>query len=343
VKRAEQLEEIAAYWLMRREDADWTDADEAAFQEWLQQAIVHKAVYWRLEYGWRQADRLSALGLAEEGQSLARHRRSYWAPAALAASIVLLAIIGFGGMILHSGPNAEVKIAAKAPEKAEKAASKAPGAIAWYSTPIGKRKTAILSDGSRIELNTDTVMRTSISDAGREAWLDKGEAFFKISHIPGLRFIVHAGKQTVTVLGTQFVVRRKENDDLAVSVVEGRVQIGNARSDPLSTSSIITAGDIAISSGSSTLFVHGAGERIHDALGWREGKLNFDRSTLAEAVAEFNRYNERQIVIDDPQIAILKIGGSFQASNIGAFLRLLHDAYGLKVSEMGDQVKISRP
>jgi hypothetical protein len=36
--------------------------------------------------------------------------------------------------------------------------------------------------------------------------------------------------------------------------------------------------------------------RLSAAAVWRQGYLSFDKTTLADAVAEFNRYNKRKIV-----------------------------------------------
>jgi transmembrane sensor len=69
--------------------------------------------------------------------------------------------------------------------------------------------------------------------------------------------------------------------------------------------------------------------------------LVFDRSTLAEAVAEFNRYNRKKLVIEGEDTADVRIGGSFEADNIDAFGRLLEEAFGLSVENRGDEIVIS--
>ena len=76
-------------------------------------------------------------------------------------------------------------------------------------------------------------------------------------------------------------------------------------------------------------------------MSWRNGMLTFDNATLADAAAEFNRYNARKIEILDPQTARMRIGGTFQANNVDAFARLLRDAYGVKVDVDSAAVKIS--
>jgi transmembrane sensor len=67
----------------------------------------------------------------------------------------------------------------------------------------------------------------------------------------------------------------------------------------------------------------------------------FDHTTLAEAVAEFNRYNRQKIVIADPQIAKLEIGGTFPSDDVKLFGRAAHIALGLNVEERGNTIVIS--
>src|SRR3546814_10951084 len=58
-------------------------------------------------------------------------------------------------------------------------------------------------------------------------------------------------------------------------------------------------------------------DEIRDLLSWREGLLVFRGTPLVEAVAEFNRYNAQKLVVDDPSIAAIPVGGSFRWATIG--------------------------
>jgi len=64
--------------------------------------------------------------------------------------------------------------------------------------------------------------------------------------------------------------------------------------------------------------------------------------TLVDAAAEFNRYNHKQLVVVDPRAAGVHIGGSFDATNVEAFVRLLRQGFGLTVEEEGNVIRISR-
>ena len=141
------------------------------------------------------------------------------------------------------------------------------------------------------------------------------------------------------MLGTRFSVRR-DGGTVTVAVAEGRVRVEDSDPAAPERAAIITAGDVAIARGQSMLLADRSEQRVQDALAWRRGMLTFDQVTLEQAASEFNRYNRRQIRLGDAQAARLRIGGSFEATNVEAFTRLLHDAFGLTVTSDPDGVTI---
>ena len=325
MRRQEAIEDEALDWLLRLSGPDWNAEEEAELDAWLDESMAHKAAFWRADHGWRQADRIRSLGFDDyvwtEDQPI---RRRWWA-VAIAAS--LIAAIGIGTFVLApqvtDGPVPIVQ-------------------QAKFDTPVGGQKTIPLEDGSTVELNTQTVIRVAVDETKREVWLDAGEAFFEIAHRDDEPFVVHAGRKTITVLGTKFSVRRDEDGRVTVNVLEGRVRVDDEEAIQ-DRAAIITAGDIAMSRGTSTLITRQAEKRIDAALAWREGLLSFDQAPLAQVVAEFNRYSNSRLVLTDAEAARIPIGGSFEVSSAESFVRLLHDAYGLRIERDDNMVKISSP
>ncbi|MGH7020171.1 MAG: FecR family protein [Brevundimonas sp.] len=314
------IEETAAQWLMQRTEGLTSD-EQARLDTWLKAAPEHQTAFWRLEYSWEKAGRLVALRspdtLAEtiaEAAPPPRSRRPLprWVMG-LAATLVVGVLASTA--VLWPRP-------------------------AHYATDTGEQRLVALSDGSRVELNTQTRLRASMSSDGREAWLDKGEAYFDVAHDESRPFTVHMGDRTIRVLGTRFSVWR-DGDNVRVVVAEGRVRLSGPRSGPASKPVILVHGDVAIGAGASVLQSRTSGQRIDDQLAWRRGLLVFDQITLSDAAAEFNRYNETQLEVLDPETANIRIGGSFEATNVDAFVRLLRSAYGLEIARDGEIVKIS--
>jgi len=208
-----------------------------------------------------------------------------------------------------------------------------------YSTDVGGHATAPLADGTRVELNTDTRLRADIDEDHRQVWLDRGEAYFEVAHDPARPFVVHAGSRRITVLGTKFLVRR-DGQGVEVAVVEGKVRVDPVRQER-AKAAVLTRGELAVAKGEATLLAVRSIEKVENELSWREGMLVFDRSTLADAAAEFNRYNHKKLVVVGDAAAAVRIGGSFEADNIDAFARLLKQAFGLSVEERGGEIVIS--
>jgi transmembrane sensor len=321
---AEHIEETAARWLLRREEPEWSDADAAGLEAWLEESFAHKAAFWRLEDGWSRAGRMAALRSPEPAAPAARRarrpaqpRKSFrsWRPAAIAASLVVAIA---AGMWATSG---SFGVAPKT-----------------YATEIGGRASVPLEDGSRVELNTATTLRTKVTGGRRQVWLDRGEAYFDVARDEARAFTVDAGQRRVVVLGTRFSVRR-DGDRLTVAVVEGRVRVEPASAEAGTAARVLTRGDMVLADGASLVVTHKPVDAVVERLSWREGMLTFDQSTLGEAAAEFNRYNRKQVVVRGAA-ANVRIGGAFEAGNVDAFARLLRQAYGLQVTDDGSQVTV---
>lgn len=66
IGRAAETEEAAARWLLRQEEAGWSQSDREAFETWLNASPEHSVAYYRLEYGWRRADAVADLSRETE-------------------------------------------------------------------------------------------------------------------------------------------------------------------------------------------------------------------------------------------------------------------------------------
>lgn len=314
---AREIEIRAAEWIARSEEPDWSPSDQRHLEDWLSESDAHKAAYWRLESGWRAADRIGALGIGQAPPRRTFNPKQFWGRVGAAACVAAL----FAGTPLL--------MTARQSGKA---------ATTLFQTPLGGHNRVALPDGSTVELNTSTVIRAGLSKASRDVWLDRGEAFFSIKHLQ-VPFVVHAGPRVITVLGTKFSVSR-EGDLVRVAVVQGTVRVSDANDVSPNPEATITRGDLLETANSSTLVLQNAEDRIEQSLAWRGGMLEFEQTPLAEAADQFNRYNQRKLLIRG-SAATLPIGGSFRTSNVEAFARLLHDAYGLHVDYTPTEIKIS--
>jgi transmembrane sensor len=205
---------------------------------------------------------------------------------------------------------------------------------------VGGRETLRLADGSEIELNTDTRLRTAVTRDHRTVWLDKGEAYFRIAHDPAHPFVVNAGERNVTVLGTRFTVRR-DSRTLEVALIEGRIRF-DAKDEPAHMPIDLEPGDTITATKNAVTLAHVSKDTLDTNLSWRRGVLVFDRTPLSEAVRELNRYNTEKVVIADAQTAETTIGGTFEATNVAGFVRVAHAVLGLRVQYRPGETVISQ-
>ncbi len=315
---ATDVETEAAAWLEHRNHAEWSAADQAAFDAWLAQSLAHRIAYLRLEEAWRFADRLTAL----KSETPRRENRpgSRW------------------GRVIKGSVAASAIVAAAAiaiPLSSTKPSEQT------YSTDVGGSKRLTLADGSQIELNTDTAIRIAKDGQTRKVWLDKGEAYFQVVHNANRPFIVVAGNHRLLDLGTKFLVR-EDRDRLRVSVLEGRVQYeANARK-PSALPTLLGAGDVLVATAKSQSVARAGTTEISNALGWRMGVITLDNATLADAAVEFNRYSSHKLVIADRAAANLRIMGTFQAGNADAFAAVAQDIFKLHIDHRENEIVITR-
>jgi transmembrane sensor len=319
MSRAREIEERAALWVLRREEPYWSAEEQAELDAWLGESDAHKAAFWRLEHGWREADRIASLG--DSPRAYQPRLIAWWKPLAVAASVLLVFTV-----FTLRGPGLPLV----GPEQVQ---------ATEFQTAVGGHKIVDLSDGSRVELNTDSAIKAAIGGRRRSVWLDRGEAYFEVAKRAGSEFVIYAGPRSISVMGTKFSVRR-DGADLSVAVVEGRVRLDEGSGDS-QRSTILTGGQIALATDRSTIVTASSPSGVSERLAWRGGRLLFSESTLAEAASEFNRYNRKQLVIQGQAAERTRIGGSFDARNVDGFARLLQTAYGLKVQSQPDKIVVS--
>ncbi|UQV46732.1 FecR domain-containing protein [Janthinobacterium lividum] len=318
-----QIEARAADWIAERDHSaeSWPQERQQALDAWLKASTVHRVAFLRLDHAWRRADRLRALQASSAPLAAGQPQRARWAwlarpPVYRAAAGLCLTLLALELVTDFGGSRT----------------------MQTYATARGQRESVALADGSRLTLNTATQLRTAVTPQAREVWLDQGEAFFDIAHDAQRPFVIHAGQQTVTVLGTKFSLFL-EGDSLRVAVLEGRVQVKTARSSP----TVLARDEAAVADVSNVLVTKKSSQQLNAGLSWLQGKLVFDQVSLADAARQFNRYGRKQLVIEDDATARIAMGGVFDADNVEAFARLLHVGLGLNVRTVGNEIRVSSP
>lgn len=212
------------------------------------------------------------------------------------------------------------------------------------STGAGEQRTVALNDGTEVTLNANSRVVVQYDELIRRVKLVTGEALFNVVKHQPRPFVVVAGDRKVVAIGTSFVVRREESagSGFAVILVEGRVAV-----EPLSGPDVLPGAGTPelklLLPGQRLRFTRGKTDSIdapnlEKVTAWQRGLLIFDDSSLQEAVAEFNRYGTKSIVIDDARVGKLRVGGVFRIADPMSFARSMAAAYQLRISESGKDI-----
>lgn len=349
-----QAEQEAARWIGQREAGPWTESDAVAFEAWLNESMSHRAAYYRFNTAWKETGRLNALGRdAYTGSPLSvsfDERKGEKGPKTPTRARVALVTIAAGLAVILIGAlfTSHERIFDRD----------------TYTTPVGGLATVPMSDGSRVTLNTDSKLRIKVDEKQRFIELEQGEAFFEVAKDPARPFIVQAGNRAVTAIGTQFSVRRERND-IRVVVTEGTVKMaalesvisagsdakisqaapkvasGSSANDGKNHDLVIAAGTAARVQGDDVLLQTKTMPEIEQRLSWRTGVLTFRNTRLADAIAEFNRYNPQQIIIQDQKIAEVRIGGIFRTTNLQSFIQLIEVDLDVRTRQKGNNIILS--
>lgn len=299
--------------------------DRAAFEAWLNAAPENRTAWAEARQTWNDLDlledepaldamRRAALAAVPKRRGLDRRQM---------AAAAGLAVAGLVGAIWW-----------------RREAPASPGPVRTFETSVGQRASFRLADGSLVTLSTDSAVEVGDWSRTRSLKLARGQAYFEVAKDPHRPFVVTAGDKQVTAVGTAFDVRL-DSDQLAVTLVEGRVRIGGVAAGRGASSVEMAAG--------SQFVARGAEWRVAEvdtakASSWLKGQIVVDGEPLAEVVAEMNRFSSRKLRIVDPALSSTRVSGVFRTGQVDAFASALQ-AYGLARISRSDEafVDLARP
>ena len=348
----DQIEDTAAFWMAESEEG-LTPARQREFERWQQSDPRHAAAVRRFHWGQTvlkkmphiQGEVQPVIGFPEIQQShiaVARRSQMRWGLmlGGCAAAIVLSAAAWWNW-----------------PEKAE--------ADVRYACEAGGYQRVLLKDGSILELNENSTVLVRFDPQMRHVTLVTGEGHFSVAKDAARPFVVEARGLAVRAVGTAFRVRI-EQSSVEVLVTEGEVAVTEAEL-PDTVKQADVPGDrygggylVNISAGEQTKVVTSNGkaaltaatrpkvekvspEKIRRTLDWQEKKLIFTEVPLLDVVAQFNRRNRLQLVVDDLQLASRPVGGTFAADNVEGFVRLLENSGTVTTDRRGEFEIVLRP
>ena len=349
------IKEEAGAWLVRIDQGELTAAEISRLQEWASRSDFNSQYLEKLARNWdgmavlqELADLFPLSGLESEFKQQAKLssqvpgflsplRRPVLAASALAVFAVLISVL-----LVQQPLQQTTQPASQQPTQRN------------FVTRIGEQATFQLADGSIIVLNTNSSVTVDYSGEQRVVRLMHGEANFNVAKDPQRPFMVYAGGGMVRAVGTAFNVRYTSNL-VDVLVTEGTVRVyAQANPDKLESDLAAESGteDTRIDATKYEVIV-GAGKSVQysnviqslelalpveleQKLAWQQGAIIFRGESLEKALAEIARYTDKELVIVDPTIKGIRVGGHFKTDDIDGLLATLSEGFNIAVTQVAD-------
>lgn len=150
--------------------------------------------------------------------------------------------------------------------------------------PYGKRSTLTLADGTKVWLNSGSVLEfpAQFSGKSREVKLASGEMYVEVAHDQNKPFYVHTSDFKVRVYGTKFNLSSYEGTSHSVVLVEGSVSV------------VTDAAETLLKPNEQLLISGGTMERqmvdVTRYTSWKDGFLLLDNTPMTEVLEQVGRY-----------------------------------------------------
>lgn len=318
----------AAYWLATLSDESCTDGERQQFSEWLRASARNIEEFLKLSTLVRTANRRAELWPDHSVASLIAEAKASSNVAALKSRITPSNTL-IQRRVLPWVMAASIALVALGAALIVSDGRWTSWPSATYQTVVGEQRSITLDDGSIVELNSRSQLRTRFTRNLRAVELIEGEAIFRVSKDADRPFRVRTGATDIVVVGTAFNVNADRSRTI-VTVLEGRVRVdrrastaGAPGADPANAAPIELAVGEQLTVAHARPVVRVSLPDTEKVTSWTQRRLIFDETSIAAAAAEFARYSPRQIRIDDAGIAARTITGVFDATDPAALVEFL--------------------
>jgi len=313
--QVEQTDNEAREWFTLMQSGSVSEAERAQCNAWLQANSAHAQAYRHYEIIWQD---LGDLKNTAEYPALQKSVKNSFADkfhraiGSVISGLKNLSPQSQFGLALASIALVCVVIVVRPAEKIS---------VEEFATTTGEVKQLTLADGSQVTLGAKSQMKAWATKAERHVELVSGQAFFKVTKNPERPFLVDAGETNVRVVGTQFDVRRGL-DRTRVAVLEGIVKVSTTTKTAASTPVVLTAGQQV------TRMNDGHFEAVNpisvsELESWRNGRLIYLRASLADVVADANRYFNGTISLGSKSLADLKVTAAVSTNQMDSLTDML--------------------
>lgn len=199
------------------------------------------------------------------------------------------------------------------------------------------RRGVTLEDGTRVYLDVAGVIAVRYSASRRDVRLLQGRVLFDVAHDGERPFVVTAGSDRVTALGTVFQVDRKAAE-VVVTLAHGAVKV-DTQGSPVPPLQLAAGEEVRVSTGQAAIKRHVDAASVTS---WSIGKHIFREQRLADVVREINRYATPKVRLADAGLGNLRVNGEFATGDSVAIVEALASTLPLHVATAGNTLVLSR-
>lgn len=335
----DEVYEEASIWIARMDKGLAADEEEA-LRIWLSRSDENRAVLLEMTKLWDRMDTLSRLSEIFP-HAPAQERKPVRLPLRLAASVAVAAVGIWVGTELYLAADSVQTVTGPASN--------------LHETAIGEQAAVELPDGTRVTLNTNTLIEVSFTEERRLVTLERGEIHVQVSHDPGRRFSVIANDHVVQAVGTEFNVEITSDQQIELLVTDGIVIVGilegTAFGDNPDSPSILPPSAVSVSAGQEIILGSSdeelstvEPEEIEVKLSWTEGNLIFRGESLEEAITEISRYTSVEFRFLDDDSKRVRVLGLFQTGDVDGLLAALRENFNISYERTDDDtILLSAP
>lgn len=315
---SDNLLDQACEWAVRLRGDSLDDSLLKQFSDWLTSDHSHRQAFEKVADMWGDIGALPPVAVDALMPEIATPARKSplgrwltW-PAAVAAAIAI-AVVAISYVLLPAEP-----------------------ALDTYRTAKGEQREIALQDGSRVDLNTNTLLEVRLGDKQRWLHLVQGEAYFSVASDKQRPFVVDMDGATARAVGTEFNIFRPDNQTARITVTEGIVQV---RDTARSTDVAVLRRDESVNydqqDGISEVKAADAG-----VTAWRERQLVFASTPLSEVIDTLNRYSKTPIQLIAKDTALFKVSGVFSTEHPVETARAVAEALALQTRVEANAVQL---
>lgn len=306
------IRDEASLWVAR---LDSGSADVEAFERWRDADPAHAAAYAKISKLW---SRLGASGAVletpEPVASPAPSRRAFLRAAGVVGGAC---VVGAGAFATRTF------------------------AKSTASTRPGEQRRVTVGSGVTIDLNTDSKVSWRLRNGAPHVWLDRGEAAVTVGPSAREACVLNAGDVTVDLTTGEFNARLR-GGSLDLLVLRGTGALHPSRTNR-APAVRFERGQSVVATASDTVVQKASLESLDEVSAWRRGEIVFQGAPLGAVVEEYNRYLTRKLVIADPELSRLRLGGRFTNSDPSDFLETLRSSFNVRVVDAGaDTIILTR-